>query len=140
MARKFRSYTLQGPEDPFAQVNVGEDQNDLVLKQAVTPGNYVLEGVKGNEAVQRVAAFSVNMPPEESDLTRVPPAEIEALFGPAAIVGLDRRLPIRDALQEQGHWNEPIELFPFLMVLLLLMLALENLLANKFYKREEDAA
>jgi hypothetical protein len=36
-----------------------------------------------------------------------------------------------------GHWNEPLELFPYLMVLLLFVLALENLLANKFYRRED---
>jgi hypothetical protein len=132
------SYTLHGPGDSIS-VNAAEEQNDLLLKQVVTPGNYALEALKGNDAPgQRLAAFSVNMPAEESDLTRVPPAEIESLFGTAAIVGIERRLPIREALAEQGHWNEPIELFPFLMVLLLLVLALENLLANKFYKREEE--
>jgi hypothetical protein len=30
-------------------------------------------------------------------------------------------------------------LFPFLMVALLFVLALENLLANKFYRREPEA-
>ena len=36
----------------------------------------------------------------------------------------------------QGQWSEPVEMFPSLMVAILLMLALENLLANRFYKRE----
>jgi Aerotolerance regulator N-terminal len=134
---RFPDYSLRGP-DVFERVAVDIGQNDLVLRQAVAPGNYVLEGFKGEENVGRpVAAFSVNIPPEESNLTRVPPAEIESMFGTGAVVPVDRRTPIRDALQ--GHWNQPIELFPFLMVLLLLVLALENLLANKFYKKEEEA-
>ena len=35
-----------------------------------------------------------------------------------------------DVLIQQ--WGEPLELFPYLMVLLIFMLALENLLSNKF--------
>jgi hypothetical protein len=30
-----------------------------------------------------------------------------------------------------------VELFPWLMILLLIALAVENLLANRFYRREE---
>ena len=32
--------------------------------------------------------------------------------------------------------GEPVDLYPSLMLLLLLVLALENLLANRFYARE----
>jgi len=34
------------------------------------------------------------------------------------------------------NWNEPIELFPWLMIGLLFLLAVENLLANRFYRNE----
>jgi hypothetical protein len=40
---------------------------------------------------------------------------------------------LREALQ--GHWSQPVELFPWLMILLLLVLAVENLLANRFYRQ-----
>ena len=51
---------------------------------------------------------------------------------------MDRKAGIHEALS--GHWSEPMELFPWLMVALLLLLAVENLLANKFYKRDTTDA
>ena len=35
----------------------------------------------------------------------------------------------------KGQFRQPVELFPWLMILVLLVLAVENLLANKFYRR-----
>ena len=50
----------------------------------------------------------------------------------------DKKLRLEDILT--GRFTQPIELFPFLMILLLLVLAGENLLANKFYRRKRAAA
>ncbi len=128
MEPRYPAYSLRGPE-LLEQV--------AVEKQAVLPGNYTVEGVTGGGgAGKRVAGFSLNIPAEESDLTRVPPSEIEALFGAGTVVPVERKTSIRESLQ--GHWNQPLELFPFLMILLLLILAVENLLANKFYKKEPE--
>ena len=113
----------------FESIPAPDRQNELKIRQAEAPGNYLLEG----PAHQTVAAFSVNVPSEESDLTRVPVREIESLFGPAAVIPVDRKANIRDILKD--HWSEPLELFPLLMVLLLVFLAVENLLSNKFYRR-----
>jgi hypothetical protein len=130
LAQRYPTYTVNGPGG-VDLVPAAEGQNTLALPKAVTPGNYTVEGPDG----KRVATFSVNMPPEECVLTRVPVAEIEALFGPGAVVPVERRGSLREALQ--GHWSQPVELFPALMIALLLALAVENLLANKFYRRED---
>ena len=82
--------------------------------------------------------FSLNVPGEESDLSRVPLAEIEPLFGKDAVRAVRQGSDMQDALQ--GQWSEPVELYPLLMVVLLLALALENLLANKFYRQQAEAA
>jgi hypothetical protein len=131
LAPRFPSYTVRGP-NLVDSVPASEGQNTLRFPKAVVPGHYTVEGLDG----KRTAAFSVNMPPEECLLTRVPLEEIEALFGPAAVVPVERRGSLREALQ--GHWSQPVELFPLLMIVLLLVLAVENLLANKFYKREPE--
>jgi hypothetical protein len=125
-------YSLQGPGLSASEATVqrGEGRNELTLPQAVTPGAYVLGDPDGNQ----VAGFSINLPPGESELARVPAEQIEALFGPGAIMSIDLGTSFRDALQ--GHWNQPLELFPWLMIVLLLALAVENFLANKFYKRQ----
>ncbi len=114
----------------------GDGKNDLQLPQAVEPGNYTLKKLKNKDSV--VARFSVNTPPEESDLTRVPLLEVEALLGIDSVVTVGQDMPLAEVLRQQ--WGEPLELFPYLMILLLFVLALENLLANKFYRREPEAA
>ncbi|GEM_PF-376734 len=132
---RLAAYTLRGPDlidtlaaDPQAGV--------LRVKQATLPGNYSLENPAATGATDPVVAkFSVNLAPEENDLTRVPTSDVESLFGSGSIVTAERGADLRDLLK--GQWNEPLELFPYLMILLLFVLALENLLANKFYKREE---
>src|SRR5262249_8017272 len=86
------------------------------------PGNYTLR----NDDGEALAWFSINLPPEESDLTKVPTAEIEAVLGPNAVLA--------DVVG--GQISHPLEMLPSVMLVLLFLLAVENLLANKFYRRE----
>jgi len=131
LTARYRDYIIRGPV--FERMT--ETEGVLRLEKANKPGNYVVEGVKNAaDGGTVVGRFSVNMPALESDLTRVPVAEIDFVLGPKAVTTVEKRANIRSVLR--GHFSEPLELFPFLMVLLLVVLALENLLANKFYKKE----
>ncbi|MBI3407403.1 MAG: BatA domain-containing protein [Planctomycetes bacterium] len=124
---------LQGPG--VLELITASDGNRVGFKQAGTPGNYAIYGAQTDaKGSPRLAAYSVNIPGEESDLSRIPAQEIEAVFGPDSVLANDRKVDIRTLLS--GHWSEPLELFPILMVLLLLILAVENLLSNKFYRRD----
>jgi hypothetical protein len=132
--RRFPTYTLLGPGLTGAdtQVQRAETAGELRLTQPRQPGNYVLAG--GGR--QWEARFSLNVVPDESLLVpRVSVAAIEDVFGPDSVaeVGQSRRL--KDALE--GQFRQPVELFPWLMILLLLVLAVENLMANKFYKQPQ---
>jgi hypothetical protein len=131
-AVRFPTYTLEGPGLSATEsvVSRADNQAELALSQAQTPGNYVLTG--GNRI--RTAAFSVNIPGGECQLGRVPEKDIEALLGEGALVPVGFDGSLRDALQ--GHWGQPVELLPWLLVLVLLLLAIENLLANRFYRNE----
>jgi hypothetical protein len=130
---RFPSYTIVGPglKGQEAIVNRAEKQVELNITQAVQPGNFKVIG-KDKE----VSAFTLNVPPEENRLTRVPPEQIESLLGEGSLMSADQKTDLSDALQ--NHWSQPLELLPTLMILLLLVLALENLLANKFYRREPE--
>jgi hypothetical protein len=128
---RFPHYVLHGPGllGQAGLIARSEGQNELRLGQAVLPGNYTL--ASGDDKWK--TGFSLNVPSEECRLTPVPSAQIEALFGPDSVLPIGHNINFREALQ--GHWNQPVELLPWLMVLLLLVLAVENLLANKFYRR-----
>lgn len=127
---RFPIYRLEGPgiAGTDAIVPRTESQNELVLTQAVKPGNYTLTGESGT----RTASFSVNVPPEECQLDKVSAEAIEALLGSGALLPVGHNTNLREALQ--GHWGQPLELLPWLMIAVLLALALENLLANRFYR------
>jgi hypothetical protein len=130
---RFSTCTLKGPGLSATEAIVPrrDKQPDLTLTQAVMPGNYTLVAEDGTWT----AHFSVNPPPEESQLTRLAPERIEELFGAGSVLAIGHGTNLRDALQ--GRWKQPLELFPWLMILVLLALAVENFLANRFYRQQE---
>lgn len=130
---RFPTYTLQGSGLGAGAViprpaNLGE----LKITQAVQPGQFTLTGADG----QWKTGFSANISAGECNLTRLPKETIEALFGPGSVLAPGHNTGLKESLQE--HWTQPVDLFPWLMILLLLALALENLLANRFYRKEES--
>jgi hypothetical protein len=129
----FSTCTLKGPglSSTEAVVPRPDNQAELTLTQAVMPGNYTLVADDGKWS----SHFSVNLPSEESQLTRLAPERIEELFGPRAVLSIGHGMNLREALQ--GRWKQPLELFPWLMILVLLALAVENFLANRFYRQQE---
>ncbi len=128
---RYSTYLLEGPglNKDQAVVRRPDNQTEVVLTQAIAPGNYLLIGGQG----ERVAYFSVNLPAEESQWDKVPPEQIEPVLGAGSVLAADRDLSLKETLQK--HWNQPLELFPGLMILALFLLAIENLLSNRFYNR-----
>jgi hypothetical protein len=118
-------------------ITVENTQHTLPLLRATTPGNYLVEvvGEEGKGSV--VGGVSLNVPGEESSLRRVPVEDVEGLLGKGSVVSVETRTDLREALR--GQWQQPLELFPYLLIALLFVLAVENLLANKFYRREPEA-
>jgi hypothetical protein len=112
-------------------VTAEANANEARVQQTADPGNYTL---LDESADRTVSWFSVNLPAEESDLSRTALSEIEAVLGHEAVLAVDTRTDLQEAMR--GHISKPWELFPVLMVLLLIVLAVENLLANRFYRRE----
>src|SRR5262249_13213285 len=102
-------------------VTVERDQNEVQISRAVEPGNYTL---KDDDSTAK-AWFSVNLPVEETNLTRVGKEAVEAVLGPEALLAVGTSTNLGEAMQ--GHVSKPLELLPWLMVGLLLVLAVENL-------------
>jgi hypothetical protein len=101
-------------------------------------GNYTLSGANvDKEDLKTIAQFSINIPGEESDLSRIPVNTIEATLGKNSVIAQDRRTSLLDSIRD--HWSEPLDLFPWVMILVLLLLAGENLLSNRFYRKESPA-
>lgn len=112
-----------------------DEKDRWVVDRLPKAGNYTLFGNDPERArTEAIFRFSINEPAEESDLNRIAIEEIEAALGSGSLVAVDRRTTLFETLG--AHWDEPVELFPWLLIALLLFLAIENLLANKFYRLE----
>jgi hypothetical protein len=107
----------------------------LAIPQPLPPGNYVVQGILGEDK-QDVARFSVNLPAEEWNLGPLTSPEPDLLLGTTSRIPANRRASLSDLLQ--GRLSEPLDLFPYLMLGLLVFLALENVLANKFYREQPE--
>ena len=128
-------FTLQGPDVTLAESNVPAPDNapTLAITQALGPGNFTVVDAKG----KAFAGFSLNIRAEESNLERVPVEDIEATLGKDVVLAPERKLNVGAVLQ--SRWAPPVELLPYLMMFLLLVLTVESLLANFFYRRQPAA-
>jgi hypothetical protein len=135
-AKPDATYILSGPDVSAADASVRRDASQAYFRfgaeKSTAAGSFTLASEDGKWS----DGFSLNVPVEESNLDRLPPEPILELFGPETIFTADKKLPLKDILG--GKFTQPIELFPFLMILLLLVLAAENWMGNKFYRRKRS--
>jgi hypothetical protein len=133
------SYQLSGPgiAGNDAVLPRAEGQKDLRIAHAVTPGNYTILANDGRTP-RRVVAFSIIPRPDEYLLDRVPVEQIEERLGKDSVLPLGRKVSLRERLERR--WTPPLEWAPWLLMLLLLVLAIEPLVANRFYRRRDDAS
>jgi hypothetical protein len=132
------TYYLSGPDVSATDAAARREEGQAFLRvgpeRTGTAGSFVFQSEDGKWS----DGFSINAPVEESNLERLPPEPIADLFGPDALTPADKKRNLDEILS--GRFTQPVELFPFLMILLLLVLAGENLLANKFYRRKRSMA
>jgi hypothetical protein len=132
-------FLLRGPGQPVQGKPLSLPPEDretkervLAINQAELPGNYVVLAVR-NDRQEILEAFSMNVKPEESNLSRVPKEEIEEVLGKDSVLGVEHNLSLKEAINKKP---QSIELLPYLMLLLLLFLAGENLLGNRSLDRK----
>ena len=123
---------LRGPGLSAAEsvINLGENRGPLVLRQAVQSGNYQLLDNKGKE----LSSFSLNIAAEECYLEKIPIEKVEELFGKGSVVPLGKDADLTERIRQ--NYKPPLELMPWLLLLLPFILTMESFAANKFYKKE----
>jgi len=91
-------------------------------------GNYRVQGGTADSPVE--LGFSVNYGPEQSQLTRLTPEQLKVTFGSfePSVVRSSGELKRIARTRREGQ-----ELFPWLIILVAVLLAAEHVLANVFY-------
>jgi hypothetical protein len=126
-------FALSTPDGNEAATLTADQINHLVSVPATSAaGNYRIRAGGTEGGVDR--GFSANTPLAATDLERLKPDSLDALLG----TGRYRLTHGRDEIDRSvtvGRVGR--ELFPLLICLVALALALEHLLANRFYKRAD---
>jgi hypothetical protein len=127
-------YVLSTPRGDQIRTPPSEAQDAVVVTSTEMPGNYKLTA--GGSDKQVNLGFSVNLPASVSDLNRASDEDLRAALGDGAFHLAHNRDEI-DRNVSAGRVGQ--ELFPYLIVLLVLVLAAEQVLANRFYQDYDTA-
>jgi hypothetical protein len=114
-----------------ATQDVATRDGRALVKFTEQPGQYRLRGYRNGVLLR---GFSVNLPPAATDLSRAAREDLDRWLG------VDRYQWVRnqDDIQRQigaARTARGLEFYPFLLLLLVAILGLEQLLANRFYGR-----
>ncbi|MBN9516908.1 VWA domain-containing protein, partial [bacterium] len=135
LAGKKDNLVLDGPGIPVAEAAVKPTERQAEVRfgppRTNTPGNYTLTGPNPDWR----EGFSLDIPADESTLDKVPVEGIEDVTGAGSVIPVGRDLDLKEALEGTDTLRTPVELFPWLLILVLLLLAVEGLVANRFYRR-----
>jgi len=123
------SYRAFPPVADKTPTNLAAIEGRISYKFVDAPGNYYLQGNLDGAQINR--GFSANLRQRETDLTRASKDAVDL------VLGTDRYQIATDQSEiemKQGTARKGQEFFPLLMLLALVVMGVENLLSNRFYK------
>ncbi|MEX0676176.1 MAG: BatA domain-containing protein [Pirellulales bacterium] len=122
-------YVLTTPRGDQMRTPPGEGQEAIVVTSTEAPGNYRIQAGGGEQEVD--LGFSVNLPQSVSQLDRAGQDDLKLIFGETPF-RLARSREEIDRSVSAGRVGQ--ELFPYLIVLMAVVLGCEQVLANRFYQ------
>lgn len=126
-------FALLNPRGDRIRQSADLKQNTLVITGTDAPGNY--RAVATGEAGPITLGFSVNLPEDVSRLERVSAEQLKTLFGKTPYRLARNREEIDRSVSASRVGRE---LYPYLMILLAIVLAGEQILSNRFYRHEQE--
>jgi hypothetical protein len=136
---RYKSFSLIGPGPDGKATDIpapaSRDLLDVPVPQQ-QPGQWTVKAMaEGDRPI--VLGFSVNPPRSESKLTTLlEKSDLDTLFGKDGYHLAEDQKALE---KEEGIVRRGYEAFPYLMFLILIVVTLENFLANTFYKETPRA-
>lgn len=137
--RRSANYTVQSLADPKLSERLGPPatSDKLIVPTPQTRGHWVVDGKSANGTDVHMG-FSVNAPESEETVVPLEEKDLVSLFGAKEHVQLaDDAASLAKAV---GYIRVGHEMFPWIMMLILILVTVENLLANKFHRESVAAA
>ena len=130
-ARRFKNYIVQGPEHKASERLTPTANSDSLAIVAQQPGQWTVVA-SGDDGKSETRGFSINAPAEETRFAVLENPDLEKLFG-----GKDG-FSLADDAESLKRAVEKIrigrELFPWVMLLIMVVVTVESVLANRFYR------
>lgn len=122
------SYQVFSPIEDKPPTNLNSVDNQIRFRFNDSPGHFRFRGVFDDQVVLR--GFSSNLPLSATDLTRIGAGDLDEILGPERYqLATDKS----EITRQQGTTRRGQELYPFIVVMMLLILGLEYLMSNRFY-------
>jgi hypothetical protein len=135
-----RTYILTKPDGGDVSLSADQERRALRMSSTDQPGSYRIRSggafnasAQGADLFQQEFGFSVNPAPAQLDLRRTVPSRFDEIFGetPYRLAGNREEIEREVARGRVGR-----ELFSFLAILIVLLLAGELILSNMFFRRK----
>ncbi len=136
---RYKSFSLVGPDGKASEVQPPASRDLLMINPPQPqPGQWTVKAmVEGDRSVSpSTLGFSLNTPRGESEFKPLEKENLDAIFGKDGYVFAEDAGKLKDA---EATARYGFEAFPFLMLLILIVVTLENFLANTFYKEAPKA-
>jgi hypothetical protein len=130
-AARYQNFIVTGPDAKTTESlppSTSRDDLEIVAPQMIGQWTVTAKDVSNQ---QRKLGFSVNPPHTESQLKPLDTKELDAIFGEDGYQLAEDAKSFQD-IRERGLVG--YEIFPWMMMLILILVTLENFLANTFYK------
>jgi hypothetical protein len=134
---RFQGFLLTGPDEKTTESltpSANSEFLEIVAPQVL--GQYKVMA-KDAENHQTQLGFSLNPPRDESKYIPLEPRELDTIFGKDGYRLAEDAKTLKDMADTARYGYE---IFPWLMILILIVVTLENVLANTFYKESPRPA
>ncbi|MFM7593038.1 MAG: VWA domain-containing protein, partial [Isosphaeraceae bacterium] len=132
----FNAALVKGPGDrPGERRMIDAADTRLIVANADMLGHWGV-GFTGPGNTAFSSGFSVNPPSAESQIRTLSSDQLDQIFGKGEYALARDTATLEKAV---GLARVGVEFFPWLMLLLLMVMTLENYLANRFYREEPTA-
>lgn len=122
------AYKVFSPNPSKPATNLNSVDGQIRFRFNDSPGHYRFRGVLDEQVVLR--GFSSNLSDNTTNLTRIGQDELDDVLGAGRYQLATQQNEIS---RQQGTMRRGQELYPFIVVMMLIILGLEFLMANRFY-------
>lgn len=107
------------------------DNGIITIPFTSSLGTYRIRPLGGGAST----GFSVNLPPFATQMEKLTEADLDEVLGPERYRLARQQEQI---VREQGKARLGVPLFPWLMLIVVIVFGLENVLANRFYRQQPE--